>query len=65
MSVSEESLPDRERRLGEVVAECLSAKERGETVSHEEWTARYPDLARDLQEFFENEQAVAHAAAAP
>ena len=65
MSAPEESLSDRERRLGEAVAECFCAIERGEVVSQEEWIARYPDLATDLQEFFQNEQTVANAAAAP
>jgi WD40 repeat protein/serine/threonine protein kinase len=44
--------------LESVVADYLQAEESGQPQSHEEWLARYPELADDLTAFFKSRQNV-------
>lgn len=49
-----ESVDDRERRLDEAVAEYLSLQAAGQTPERQEWLAKFPDLAAELEEFLED-----------
>jgi serine/threonine protein kinase len=46
--------PERERRLGEILAALVEARERGERPDRAAWLARYPEFAAELSEFFES-----------
>jgi tetratricopeptide (TPR) repeat protein/predicted Ser/Thr protein kinase len=49
---------DRERRLDEAIAEYLEAVDAGRRPPHDEWLARFPDLAPDLARFFGDQDQV-------
>jgi serine/threonine-protein kinase len=53
---------DRERRLGDALAEYMRADERGEGPDRRDFLARYPDLADDVQAFFANKDRLAEVA---
>ncbi|NUQ61373.1 MAG: protein kinase [Pirellulales bacterium] len=46
------SLSEHEQRLGEVIAAYLEAIDRGDQARQEDWLARYPEFAAELEEFF-------------
>src|SRR3954471_4418911 len=52
MDTMQGDLPDRERRLGEVVFACLQALEEGHPPDLAEMQARHPEFATELAEFF-------------
>ena len=58
MSRPDPSLPERERRLDEAIAEYLMAAEAGRAPDRREFLARYPDLAGDLASFFDDEACI-------
>ena len=43
----------RREQLDEILAELMRASDGGETVDRDEWLARYPDFAAELQEYFD------------
>lgn len=45
--------------LDDVLLEIMKCTDRGETVDHDEWIARYPRFADELREFFDSEELVA------
>jgi WD40 repeat protein/tRNA A-37 threonylcarbamoyl transferase component Bud32 len=53
---------DRERRLGDALAEYMRAEEGGERPDRGAFLARYPDLADELQAFFANKDCLAEVA---
>jgi tRNA A-37 threonylcarbamoyl transferase component Bud32 len=56
---------DRERRLGDALAEYMRATERGETPDRGAFVAHYPDLADELQAYFANKDCLAEVAPPP
>jgi tetratricopeptide (TPR) repeat protein len=46
---------EREQRLDEIVTAYLKAIEQGQTPDRREWLERYPDLAAELEEFFDEQ----------
>jgi eukaryotic-like serine/threonine-protein kinase len=46
---------DRERRLFEILAAYFEAAEAGEVPDRSEWLARYPDLAKEIVKFLEDQ----------
>src|SRR5258707_11988494 len=48
--------PDRERRLGEILAAYFAAIEAGTSPTPEELIARHPELARELEGFFADQE---------
>lgn len=52
MNPLEQTDPQRERRLDEVVAEWVKAREAGDMPDPRAWLERHPDLAEDLKSFF-------------
>jgi WD40 repeat protein/tRNA A-37 threonylcarbamoyl transferase component Bud32 len=55
-------MPERDRRLQEVLAAYLEALDSGRQPDRAEWQARYPDLATELAEFFANQDSLARLA---
>jgi WD40 repeat protein/tRNA A-37 threonylcarbamoyl transferase component Bud32 len=53
---------DRERRLGDALAEYMRVEEQGEKPDRGDFLARYPDLVDDLQAFFANKDCLAEVA---
>src|ERR1051325_7600122 len=49
---------DRNDRLEEAVVAYFEARESGKVPDRSHWTARYPDLAAELEEFFANQDQV-------
>jgi hypothetical protein len=47
-------LPERDERLGEILADWIEAAERGETPDRTEWLARHAEFAAELEEFLAN-----------
>jgi eukaryotic-like serine/threonine-protein kinase len=47
-------LPERDERLGEILAAWIEAAERGETPDRAEWLARHAEFATELEEFLAN-----------
>jgi RNA polymerase sigma-70 factor (subfamily 1) len=56
-------LPERERRLGEVICACLEAVESGRPLDRGELLARHPEFAAELAEFLEDQRHVQRCAA--
>src|SRR5262249_1134526 len=52
------SRPERERRLDEAIAEYLAAAGTGRPPDRGLFLARYPDLADELAEFFDDEDCI-------
>ncbi len=52
----------REQRLQEALVEAIEAAEKGGGEERDAMIARYPDLAKELREFFANRSRVEHAA---
>lgn len=63
MNPPEKSDNDRERRLDEVVAAWVKAREAGGKPDVREWLARHPDLAPELESFFAAEKQLGEIAA--
>ena len=63
MEQSQPSL-DREQRLDEIVTAYLKAVEQGQAPDRREWLERHPDLADELEEFFEEQDRLERLAAA-
>jgi serine/threonine-protein kinase len=57
-------LAEREERLGELFGEWLESLERGEVPDRQQWLARHPEFAADLEELFTDEERL-HALAGP
>src|SRR5687768_4025737 len=55
MSVDLDDTLDRERQLDEVIASYMEVKEAGSAPDRQDWLARYPELATELQAFFTDE----------
>ena len=53
---SEVGEPDRERRLGEVLAAYFAAVEAGPGPTPQELIARHPELAHELEGFFADQE---------
>ncbi len=51
--------PDREERLDQILAEYYQETEAGQTPEKQEFLARHPDLATELEEFFADKQQAA------
>ncbi|HEY7428822.1 MAG TPA: serine/threonine-protein kinase [Gemmataceae bacterium] len=49
---------DREQRLDEAVTAFLEVQESGRQPQREEWLARYPEVAEELEEFFADQDEV-------
>jgi hypothetical protein len=47
-------LPERDERLGEILADWIEAAERGETPDRAAWLARHAEFAVELEEFLAN-----------
>jgi hypothetical protein len=52
MSLNIDNVPDGNDRLDEVVTAYLEAVEAGQEPNHDDWLARYADVAPALAEFF-------------
>src|SRR5579884_4319814 len=55
-------LPERDERLGEILAAWIEAAERGETPDSAEWLARHAEFADELKEFLANRARLQEAA---
>jgi serine/threonine-protein kinase len=51
-------LAEREERLGEICSDWLECAERGEAPDREEWLARHPEFAPELEEFLADAERV-------
>jgi hypothetical protein len=51
-------LSEREQRVDEVILSYLKAVDAGQTIDRQEWLGRYPDLAPDLNSFFNHQDQV-------
>lgn len=49
---------NREQRLDEAVTAFLEAQEAGQQPQRQEWLARYPDVAAELEQFFADQEEV-------
>jgi WD40 repeat protein/tRNA A-37 threonylcarbamoyl transferase component Bud32 len=56
MSGEGNDLSEREQRLGEIAFACLKALEGGQPVDRQEISARYPEFAAELAEFFDGRE---------
>src|SRR5689334_19289283 len=54
MTPAPPKLPERDERLGEILAAWIEAEERGETPDRADWLARHPAFAAELEEFLAN-----------
>ena len=54
---------EREQRLDEIVTAYLKAVEQGQGADRREWLERHPELATDLEEFFQEQDRLEHFAA--
>lgn len=46
----------REKRVNEIIAQYMQAREKGLAPDRDEWIAQHPDYADDLKVFFENDR---------
>jgi tetratricopeptide (TPR) repeat protein/tRNA A-37 threonylcarbamoyl transferase component Bud32 len=55
MQASHSKVAERETRLGEMLAALLEAAESGSPLVRDDWLARHPEFAAELNEFFASE----------
>ncbi len=55
MDYATETFDDREERLGELFSDWLEVLESGQSPDRQEWLARYPEYASELEEFLADE----------
>ena len=54
MNSEQSMLPERDERLGEILAAWIEAAERGQAPDSAEWLARHAEFATELEEFLAN-----------